>query len=117
LTSSGRWESRDSSLSDYGRNVIDRMNDLGVLVDLSHVGDATSRDAIKHPEKPVAYTHCFPAALQEQPRNKSDGIPKLIADKGGFVGIVAYTRFIPKGNTSTVESVLDGYEHVFNLIG
>ncbi len=117
LVGSGCWESRDSGLSDYGREVIDCMNDLGILVDLSHVGDQTSRDAIAHSAKPVAYTHCFPAALKTHPRNKPDDMLKLIADKGGFVGIVAYTPFMPKGDASTVEDVLDGYEHVIGLIG
>jgi len=97
--------------------VIDAMNELGILVDLSHVGDRTSRDAIAHSKKPVAYTHCFPAAIMEHPRNKSDDMLKLIADKGGFVGIVAYTPFMPKGDDSTVEDVLDGCEHAINLIG
>ncbi|MCA8929438.1 MAG: dipeptidase [Alphaproteobacteria bacterium] len=117
LVGSGCWESRDSGLSDYGRDVIDAMNDLGILVDLSHVGEQTSRDAIAHSQKPVAYTHCFPAALQAHPRNKSDDMLKLIADQGGFVGIVAYTPFMPKGDDSTVEDVLDGYDHVIDLIG
>lgn len=117
LVGSGCWESRDSGLSDYGRDVIDLMNELGILVDLSHVGDQTSRDAIEHSKKPVAYTHCFPGALLEHPRNKSDEMLKLISSKGGFVGVVAYTPFMPKGDDSTVEDVLDGIEHVLNVVG
>jgi membrane dipeptidase len=117
LVGSGCFESRDSGLSDYGRDVIDRMNALGILVDLSHVGEQTSRDAIEHSKKPVAYTHCFPAALQAHPRNKSDEMLKLIASKGGFVGVVAYTPFMPKGDASTVEDVLDGLEHVLGVVG
>lgn len=117
LVGSGCWESRDSGLSDYGRDMVDLMNDLGVLVDLSHVGDATSSDAIAHSQKPVAYTHCFPNALLDHPRNKSDEMLKKLADKGGFVGVVAYTPFMPKGDDSTVEDVLDGFEYMINLVG
>jgi membrane dipeptidase len=117
LVGSGCWESRDSGLSDYGRDVIDRMNDLGILVDLSHVGEQTSRDAIAHSKQPVAITHCFPAALKQHPRNKSDEMLKLVAGKGGFVGVVAYTPFMPKGDDSTVEDVLDGFEHVLGVVG
>jgi len=117
LVGSGCWESRDSGLSDYGRDVIDLMNELGILVDLSHVGDTTSSDAIAHSKKPVAYTHCFPNAIMDHPRNKSDEMLKKIADKGGFVGVVAYTPFMPKGDESTIEDVLDGFEHMINVVG
>jgi membrane dipeptidase len=117
LVGSGCWEGRDSGLSDYGRDMVDRMNELGILVDLSHVGDTTSSDAIAHSKKPVAYTHCFPNAIMKHPRNKSDEMLKKIADKGGFVGVVAYTPFMPKGDDSTVEDVLDGYEHMINVVG
>ncbi|MBT3371900.1 MAG: membrane dipeptidase [Rhodospirillaceae bacterium] len=117
LVGSGCWESRDSGLSDYGRDMVDLMNELGILVDLSHVGDTTSRDAIAHSEKPVAYTHCFPNALLDHPRNKSDEMLQTLADKGGFVGVVAYTPFMPKGDGSTVEDVLDGFEHMIDLVG
>lgn len=117
LVGSGCWESRDSGLSDYGRDMIDLMNELGVLVDLSHVGDTTSSDAIKHSQKPVAYTHCFPNALLDHPRNKSDVMLKMLAEKGGFVGVVAYTPFMPKGDDSTVEDVLDGFEYMIDQVG
>jgi membrane dipeptidase len=116
LVGSGCWESRDSGLSDYGRDMVDLMNELGILVDLSHVGDTTSRDAITHSQKPVAYTHCFPNALLDHPRNKSDDMLQTLADKGGFVGVVAYTPFMPKGDNSTVEDVLDGFTHMIDLV-
>ena len=69
LVGSGCWETNDSGLSDFGRHVIDEMNGLGILIDLSHVGPKTSSDAIQHSNKPVAYTHCCPSALKDIPRN------------------------------------------------
>ncbi|GIT24173.1 MAG: hypothetical protein CM1200mP41_02170 [Gammaproteobacteria bacterium] len=54
LVGSGCYESRDSGLSDFGRDVIDEMNRVGVVVDLSHVGAKTSEDAIRHSKQPVA---------------------------------------------------------------
>ena len=112
LVGSGCWESRDSGLSDYGRDMVDLMNELGILVDLSHVGDA-----IAHSQKPVAFTHCFPNTLLDHPRNKSDEMLRTLADKGGFIGVVAYTPFMPKGDNSTVEDVLDGFAHMIDLVG
>ena len=71
LIGSGCWESRDSGLSDFGRHAIDEMNQLGILIDLSHVGPVTSAEAIAHSKMPVAYTHCCPM-LKEHARNKTD---------------------------------------------
>jgi len=117
LVGSGCWESQDRGLSDFGREVVDMMNELGILIDLSHVGDVTSSDAITHSNKPVSYTHCFPNALHDHKRNKSDEMLKKLADKSGFIGVVAYTPFMPKGDKSAVDDVVDGIEHVINLVG
>jgi len=114
---SGCYERRDGGLSGFGRSVIDEMNRVGILVDLSHVGPQTSDDAIRHSKKPVAFTHCCPTALLDHPRNKSDEQLKLIADRGGIVGIATYPPFLPKGVKTTVDDTLDAFEHVINLVG
>ncbi|MEM7404644.1 MAG: dipeptidase [Pseudomonadota bacterium] len=117
LVGSGCWESRDAGLSDFGRDVIDEMNALGILVDLSHVGPVTSQDAIEHSKRPVAYTHCAPAAFLEHPRNKTDEQLKFIVERGGFVGYATYPPFMPQGTESTVEHCVDALDHLVNLLG
>ncbi len=117
LVGSGCWESRDSGLSDFGRDVIDEMNRLGILVDLSHVGDRTSRDAILHSRQPTAYTHCAPNALFDHPRNKSDEMLRLIADHGGFVGVVAYTPFMAQQGEATVDDVVALLDYTISQVG
>lgn len=117
LVGSGCWESQDAGLSDFGRDVIDEMNRVGVMVDLSHVGPMTSRDAILHSKKPVAYTHCCPAGLKDYPRNKTDEELKFIADRGGFVGVATYPPFMPWGDDSTVEHCVEVFEYVINVVG
>jgi membrane dipeptidase len=117
LVGSGCWESRDSGLSDFGRDVIDEMNALGMLVDLSHVGPQTSRDAIEHSKMPVAYTHCAPASMMDHPRNKTDDELRAIVEKGGFVGYATYPPFMPQGPDSTVEHCVETLEFLVNLLG
>ena len=95
LVGSGCWESRDGGLSDFGREVIDHMNTLGIMVDLSHVGAKTSSDAIAHSIQPVAYTHVAPNGLLDHPRNKTDEQRREIVDRGGFVGTAIYPPFLP----------------------
>lgn len=113
----GCWESRDGGLSDFGRDVIDEMNRLGILVDLSHVGAKTSEDAIRHSKKPVAVTHGCPAALLAHPRNKTDAQIRLLAEHGGFIGYATYTPFMPNGGASTVEDCIDAIEHLIGVAG
>lgn len=117
LVGSGCWETKDNGLSDFGREVIDEMNRIGIVVDLSHVGNRTSEDAICHSKKPVTFSHCCPTALKDYPRNKSDELLKLIVDKGGFVGFASYPPFLPKGAGTTVDDCIDGIEYMVNLLG
>ena len=117
LVGSGCFESRDGGLSDFGREVIDEMNRLGILVDLSHVGPKTSEDAIRHSKKPVAYTHCCPAALRDHPRNKTDEQLRFIADHGGFVGFATFPPFLPKDAETTLDDCVDAMDYVVGLIG
>ena len=117
LVGSGCWETVDSGLSNFGRHAVDEMNALGILVDLSHVGPKTSQDAIEHSSRPVAYTHCAPAAFKDHPRNKSDEQLKMIADRGGFVGFATYPPFMAKGDDTTVEDCVETLEYLVNLVG
>jgi len=117
LVGTGCWESTDAGLSDFGREVVDEMNRVGILIDLSHVGAATSRDAILHSKKPVAYTHCAPAGLFEHPRNKTDEQLRFIADKGGFVGFASYPPFMAQQEKTTVEDCVTTLEYLINLAG
>ncbi|MFT5174046.1 MAG: membrane dipeptidase, partial [Gammaproteobacteria bacterium] len=117
LVGSGCWETVDSGLSNFGRHAVDEMNALGILVDLSHVGPKTSQDAIEHSSRPVAYTHCAPAAFKDHPRNKTDEQLKMIADRGGFVGFATYPPFMAKGDDTTVEDCVETLEYLVNLVG
>ncbi len=117
LVGTGCYESRDSGLSDFGKDVIAEMNWLGILCDLSHVGPKTSEDVILTSSKPVAYSHCLPAGLKEHPRNKSDEQLRFIADRGGFVGVTMFPPFLAKGPASTVDDYVDAIDYVLNLCG
>ncbi len=114
---SGCYESKDSGLSDFGREIVAEMNRVGMLCDLSHVGATTSRDTILASSKPVCYSHCLPAGLKAHPRNKSDDELKFIADHGGFVGVTMFPPFLAKGVDSTVDDYVAAIDYVINLAG
>ena len=117
LVGAGCWESKDNGLSDYGRDVVDQMNELGIVIDLSHVGEQSCRDAVAYSKVPVAFTHCVPRGLLDMPRNKSDELLQLTADKGGFVGFAPYGPFLPSGENSTIDDCIAGLEYTVNLVG
>ena len=92
-------------------------NRLGILVDLSHVGDRTAMDAIKVSTKPVAFTHVGPRALFKHYRNKTDEQLKALVAKGGVVGAVALANFMAAWKGATLSDYLDIIDYLVNLIG
>lgn len=117
LVGSGCYESTDSGLSDFGREVVAEMNRIGMLCDLSHVGSATSRDVIEVSTKPVAYSHCLPNGLKDHARNKSDDELCFIADRGGFIGVTMFTPFLKRGAEASIDDYIEAMDYVVNLAG
>ena len=116
LVGSGCWETNDGGLSDFGKDVVNEMNRLGMIIDLSHVGPKTSSDTIKFSKSPVAYTHCCPA-IKKHPRNKTNDQLKEIANKGGMIGFASYTPFLPKGSDSNIHDCIQAMEYLINIVG
>jgi len=116
LVGTGCYE-RDGGLSGFGREIVAEMNRVGIMCDLSHVGETTSREVIETSEKPVCYSHCLPSGLKEHPRNKSDAELKFIADRGGFVGVTMFTPFLRAGIDATVDDYVEAIEYVMNIVG
>lgn len=117
MAGSGCLETNDGGITDFGRDLVATLNAERVLVDLSHVGSRTSRDAILCSKQPVAYTHCAPMALKEHPRNKTDEDLRFIAEHGGMVGVTMFPPFMRRGNDSTVEDYLDAIDHTIKVCG
>lgn len=87
LFGDGCLEPGDAGLSELGRQAIQRMNSLGIALDLSHCGTRTTADGIALSSKPVLITHSGCKAVHDNPRNKSDRELRAMADRGGVVGI------------------------------
>jgi membrane dipeptidase len=84
------YEESDSGLSRFGRQVVREMNRVGMLIDLSHVGERTGKDAIEYSDVPVAVTHANPSSLFAHRRNKSDELVHALATNGGVIGVATY---------------------------
>lgn len=85
---------KHKGLSDFGRQVVKRMNELGMLVDLSHVGEQTFWDAIKTSTKPVLVSHSCAYALCPHRRNLKDDQIRAVAENGGVIHLNFYSGFL-----------------------
>ena len=118
LIGNGSTERRDEGISDFGISIIERMNKLGMAVDVSHCGDRTTLDAFEISKKPVLITHSNCRALVPgHPRLKTDEAIKKVGDTGSVMGITGVRMFVKGDEPTTVEHVLDHFDHVRKLIG
>ena len=120
LVGDGCTERTNAGLSDYGLEVVERMNELGIIVDLSHCGKATTDDGIPISKYPVSINHSMCEALhKDHPRAKTDEQIKAMADKGGVIGIISLGYMIGPnlGTDTTLETYVDHIDHAVKVGG
>ncbi|HEX7081305.1 MAG TPA: dipeptidase [Gammaproteobacteria bacterium] len=90
----GDAESEHDGVSEFGEQVIARMNELGMMVDISHASKATALDAIRLSRAPVIASHSGIRAMGDHPRNLDDETLLALRDNGGVVQIVAFDAYV-----------------------
>jgi membrane dipeptidase len=108
---------RDRGLTEFGIDVVHKMNELGIVVDVSHCGAQTSMDAVNNSKDPIIASHTFSKKLYEHDRGKTDEFLHAIAEKGGYVGVLAIPGFLTVNQITTIEDWLDHVDYIVNLIG
>jgi membrane dipeptidase len=116
LLGDGCMEPADAGLSRMGVQAIERMNELNILIDLSHCGRKTAADAIAASQRPVSFTHTGMHALAEHPRHRTDEEIKAVANSGGIIGIYIMP-YLAKGNQPTADDVIRHLEHAIKVAG
>jgi membrane dipeptidase len=116
LLGDGCLEPANAGLSRLGAQVVERMNEQGVLVDLSHCGHRTTLDAIAASKRPVAITHAACAAVADLPRNKTDEELRGLARKGGVVGIY-FMPFLRTQGQPMAADLIRHLEHAVDVCG
>lgn len=116
LLGDGCLEPGNAGLSNFGRAVVSRMNELGLLVDVSHCGRQTTLDAAAHSTRPIAATHSSCAALNDVPRAKTDEQIRRIAAKGGVIGIYMMP-FLRASGQPTSDDFMRHLEHALDVAG
>jgi membrane dipeptidase len=106
------------ALSEYGSEIIARMNRAGMAIDVSHCGDRTTIEAIDASVKPVLATHCNCRALVgNSARCKTDEAIRKLAARGGVLGVTMYRPFVCAGGPATIDTFLDHVDHIAAIAG
>ena len=116
LLGDGCLEPANAGLSKTGVEAIERMNALGILVDLSHCGRQTATEAIRASKKPVSFTHTGCAALNDHPRNRTDDELRAVAAAGGVSGVY-FMPFLSDGRQPTGADIIRHLEHMIDVAG
>jgi membrane dipeptidase len=116
---SGLKERGDGGLTLFGEKSVRRMNKLGIAIDVSHSGDQTSLDTIKHSTKPILITHAGARSVWPTNRMKPDSVIKAAAERGGVIGLEAapHTTLSPDHPLHSLESVMDHFTYCVDLVG
>ncbi len=115
--SSGPATPRWKGLSKFGKMAVERMNTLGMLIDVSHLSDAAFYDVIKESKQPIIATHSGVDGVLKSARNLSDDMLKLITINGGTVGIIFYPPHLEKTGKATTASVVKHIDHAIKVMG
>ncbi|MCK5854727.1 MAG: dipeptidase [Sulfurovaceae bacterium] len=117
------WRDQDKGLKIKGFEVLEEMNHLGMLIDVSHLSDAGFQDVITHSISPIITTHSNSRTMTNNPRNLSDEMLKQLADKGGITGINFFNNFLVEGElkekleTSTIKDMVRHIKHIRDVAG
>ena len=117
---SGCREAWDAGLSGFGRRAVERMNRLGMLIDVSHAGDETSLDTIRTSRAPVVISHSGSRELWPISKCKPDHVIRACAERGGVIGIEAApgtTMVKPDLETASIETFMRHFEYCVELAG
>jgi len=112
----GCAERSKGGLSNFGIRVVEELNRLGIIIDLSHVGEATFMDTLEVSKEPVIASHSNSCAVFDHFRNLSVEQIKALAEKGGVVGVTAYSPIV-KGVNPTIEDLIDHIDYITKLVG
>ena len=117
LVGDGCTERYKTGLTYFGLEVVERLNELNMMVDVSHCSQKVGWDAIEHSKSPVIITHSASNGVSYHDRGKDDDLAKAIADQGGYFGVAAIAGFLRNDTNATLDDFVDHVEHLVNVMG
>ena len=117
ICDSARGSQTWGGVSAFGKQVIQEMNHLGILVDLSHAHEKSFYDALELSQTPIVCSHSSCRALCDHPRNLTDDQMRTLAAKGGVMQVTLYNGFLVKDGQATIEDAMRHLEHAIDIMG
>ena len=115
----GMKEDNDGGLTKFGQKCVERMNKVGMLIDVSHCGQRTAYEAVMHSSKPIIMSHVGAKGVWNIKRMAGDEVIRAVAQKGGVIGIESapHTTMSKTKMTHDLDSVMEHFEYVKDLVG
>lgn len=104
-------------LKPFGIEAVERMNELGMMVDVSHLSDAGFWDVIEHSKKPPVASHSNARRECDHRRNLTDEMIRALAEKGGISGLNFYPAFLTKDKTANIDDLVRHLVHMYHVGG
>lgn len=117
LAGDGCTETYQGGLTYFGRELVRRLNDRRILVDVSHCSEQVGRDAMAISTAPVIVSHSSSKAVARHDRGKSDELARAVAEQGGYFGVVVIPGFIRETPGATLADVVRQIEHLVDVCG
>jgi len=113
ICDSHKGNNEHNGLSEFGKRVVERMNKVGMMVDLSHASEKSFWDALECSSKPIICSHSSSRALCDHTRNLTDEQMRALAQSGGVAQVCMYSGFLKKEEDATV---IDAVRHIMHMI-
>lgn len=107
----------NKGLKPFGIEVVEKMNELGMLVDVSHLSEGGFWDCIKYSKAPIVASHSNAKALCSHPRNLTDDMLRALAENGGVTGLNFYPAFLVENGLASNEDIAKHALHMINVAG
>jgi microsomal dipeptidase-like Zn-dependent dipeptidase/gamma-glutamyl-gamma-aminobutyrate hydrolase PuuD len=117
ICDSTKGNAEHGGLSPFGEKVVQEMNRLGIMVDLSHAAESSFYDALEVSKKPIVCSHSSAQALCNHPRNLTDEQMKALAQKGGVAQVTMYNGFLRTDGKATILDAVEHLNHMVNVMG
>ena len=117
ICDSARGNAEHGGLSQFGEKVVQEMNHLGIMVDMSHAAESSFYDALEVSQKPIVCSHSSARALCNHPRNLTDEQMKALAQKGGVAQVTMYNGFLRTDGQATILDAVEHLNHMVNIMG
>jgi membrane dipeptidase len=107
----------DGGLTNFGKKLVSKCNQVGMVIDCSHVGYATTMDIINFSEHPVVFSHSNSFAIKEHPRNIKDAQIYSCAQKGGVIGVNGIGIFLGDHNDTRTIKIVEHIDYIVQKVG